>query len=120
MRWLPLIFVFALACTGPEADDVTVCKDYVHRICQPDLCDPVVPLVPAGADCQTALLAKSGCDKADFKFTDPSRDTFLNCRVALVRAGDNVEQHPSCDDVAESFDRCPNVRAMFNAADGGT
>jgi hypothetical protein len=119
MRWLPLIFLFALSCNGPDASDVAVCRDYVHRICLPTLCDAVVPLVTSADTCETQLLQKSGCDNDNFKFTDPDRADFLNCRLSVVRAGDNVSQHPNCDDVAESFDRCPNVVSMFNP-DGGT
>ncbi len=119
MRWLPLIFLFALACSGPEASDAAVCRDYVHRICKPDLCDAVAPLVTSADTCETQMLNKSGCGDDNFKFTDPDRATFLSCRLPIVRAGDNVEQHPNCDDVAESFDHCPNVLAMFNP-DGGS
>ena len=119
VRWVPLPLLMLLACNGPEASDVAICRDFIHRICAPTLCDAVVPLVASADDCESPMLRKSGCDNDNFKFTDPDRDTFLNCRIAVVRAGDNVSQHPSCDDVAESFDRCPNVVAMFST-DGGS
>jgi hypothetical protein len=120
MRWLPLIFLIALACNGPDASDVAICRDYVHRVCEPDLCDAVVPLVTSADTCETQMLKKSGCDNDNFAFTtNPTRADFLNCRLPIIRAGDNISQHPNCDDVSESFELCPQVVAMFNP-DGGT
>jgi len=114
-----LLVLVTVACQGPEATDVALCRDYVHRICLPDICPAVVPIFTAGTDCETDLLAKSGCSSDNFTFSTPSRDTFLNCRLAVIRAGDNVEQHPDCDDVSESFTTCPQVEAMFSV-DGGS
>ncbi len=115
MRWLPVMVL--LACSGPEASDVALCRDYIHRVCQPTVCDSVTPLFAAGTDCETALLAQSKCKADDFTFTTPSRDRFLECRLPLVRAGDNVESHPDCLDVSDSFTQCPEVVTML---DGGT
>jgi hypothetical protein len=115
VRWLPLLLLFG--CSGPAATDVALCRDYIHRVCQPTVCDVVTPLLPAGADCETTLLNNSRCSSDSFTFTNPSRDTFLECRLPLLRAGDNVEDHPDCLDVADSFQQCPEVVTML---DGGT
>ncbi len=99
------------ACNGPEAPDVAVCRDAIHRLCIPDVCPSVVPLFTA--DCEATLLAGSGCESETFAFTSPTRNRFLDCRIALLRAGQNSQTHPSCDDVNETFDRCPDVVRFY-------
>ena len=115
MRAATSIFVLMLAgCQGPEASDPAVCRDYIHRLCISPVCAQVLPLFTAGASCEKTLQTKSGCLGDDFVFTAPiTRDRFLNCRLALLRAGSNNEAHPNCDDVAEAFDRCPDVVRMI-------
>lgn len=113
MRAVTLISVWMLSgCEGPPAPDVEVCRDSIHRLCIADLCPQVVTLFSAAA-CEAALRTNTGCDRDGFVFTSPDRAQFLNCRVALLRAGSGPEQHPSCDDVAESFDRCPDIQRFF-------
>lgn len=120
---LVLVFVLAVvslvACSGPEVSDAALCRDYVHRLCIPDICPAVTPIFTPGTDCETDLLARSGCSSDAFAFTTPDRATFLNCRLPLLHAGDNVEQHPDCDDITDSFTNCPAVEQMFSE-DGGT
>lgn len=108
-----MFVLMLLSCDGPPAPDPALCRDYIHRICIPQICAQVVPLFPAGADCESTLQISSGCVSDDFVFTTPSRERLLTCRLAVVRAGTNVETHPSCDDVAEAFDRCPDVVRMI-------
>ena len=113
MRVVALIGVWMLSgCEGPPAPDVEVCRDSIHRLCIPDVCAPVAALFSSGS-CETTLRANTGCDQDAFVFSSPARAQFLNCRVALLRAGQNPEQHPNCDDVTESFDRCPDVQRFF-------
>ena len=100
------------ACLGPPAPDVEVCRDAIHRLCIKDLCPQVTPLFSTGT-CEVTLRANTGCDTDTFVFASPTRDQFLNCRIALLRAGQNSETHPSCDDVGETFDRCPDVVRFY-------
>jgi hypothetical protein len=105
--------VVLCACSGPAAPDVEVCRDAIHRLCLPEPCALVPPLFPAGKSCESELLAASGCARDDFAFKSPDRTRFLSCRVALLRAGGDRETHPSCEDVAESFERCPDVVRFY-------
>lgn len=107
-----LILVLA-GCQGPDAPDPALCRDYIHRICIAPLCPQVVPLFTAPQTCEVSLQQRSGCIGDDFVFTTPTRDRFLTCRLALLRASANSEAHPSCEDVAEAFDRCPDVVRMI-------
>jgi hypothetical protein len=105
--------VVLASCQGPPAPDVEVCRDAIHRLCIPDTCAEVTALFSATASCETTLRTKTGCDSDAFTFTAPTRDQFLNCRIALLRAGEAPEVHPNCDDVAETFDRCPDVVRFY-------
>jgi hypothetical protein len=102
-----------LSCQGPDAPDAAVCRDYIHRLCAPTVCAQVMPLITAATSCETTLQTGSGCITDDFVFTTPTRARFLTCRLPLLRAGENSEAHPNCDDIAESFDRCPDVVRMI-------
>ena len=99
------------ACEGPNAPDVEVCRDAIHRLCIPDVCPSVVPLFTT--DCQTTLETRTGCASDSFVFTSPTRARFIDCRIALLRAGQNPEVHPSCDDVTDIWDRCPDVVRFY-------
>ena len=113
MRAVTWIGVWMLSgCEGPPAPDVEVCRDSIHRLCVPNLCPAAAALFSTG-DCEATLRANTGCAGDGFVFTSPDRAHFLNCRVALLRAGQNSDQHPDCDDVNESFDRCPDVQRFF-------
>ncbi len=97
------------ACAGPPASDAEVCRDLVRRLCLPERCSIVDSELSVGSDCEATLLARTGCGDDDFQFSEPSRPRFLECRLPLLRRGAHVEQHPACEDVEESFDRCPDV-----------
>ena len=101
------------ACLGPPAPDPAICRDYLHRLCIKDVCAQVAPLFASGTSCETQLQTRTGCDSEEFVFSSPTRERFLSCRLPLLRAGQDPQTHPSCDDVAESFDRCPDVVRML-------
>lgn len=100
-------------CVGQPAPDVEVCRDFVHRLCIPAVCPEVSSLVPAGKSCELKLLETTGCALETFAFKSPTRDRFLSCRMALLKAGENSEQHPDCADVSASFAQCPEVVRML-------
>lgn len=103
------MFLLVLSgCQGPTAPDPALCRDVIHRLCIPQVCAPIEPLFTAGT-CESTLQTRSGCSSEEFAFTTPTRDRFLNCRLMLLRAGGNSEDHPNCDDVAQLFDQCPDV-----------
>ena len=108
---LPGLVLGAAACEGPSAPDVAVCRDTIERLCAPPPCGAVN--APQPAQCQSQLLAQTGCGADDFTFQSPDRERFLRCRLPLLRAGPSPEDHPACDDVTEVFDRCPDVKAFF-------
>lgn len=97
------------SCVGPEAPDAAVCRDLIHRLCLMPVCSPVVLFITPGNSCDATLLANTGCLAEDFVFTSPTREKFLSCRVPVIRGAANVEAHPACTDVSESFERCPDV-----------
>ncbi len=103
-----------VGCDGPPAPDPAVCRDFIHRICINPVCTQTSILnADAGVACDQILQARTGCDSEVFKFTSPTRDRFLLCRAPLLNAGDSVEVHPACGDVAQSFERCPDVVRML-------
>jgi len=108
-----MLVLMLAGCDGPEAPDPAVCRDYIHRVCISPVCAQVATLFTPGTNCETTLQTNSGCLTDAFVFTTPTRNRFLSCRLALLRAGENVEIHPNCEDVAESFDRCPDVVRML-------
>jgi hypothetical protein len=96
------------SCSGPPAPDDALCRDVIHRLCGVPICDAVTTAIPFTGDCQTTLIARTQCGSPGFMFTAPlDRETFLTCRVPILRSGDNVEQLPDCLDVSESFADCP-------------
>lgn len=106
-----------MQCTGPEVSDVELCRDVVHRLCQPALCPQVTSVLTVSQEfCETTLLTRGGCTTESFAFSAPARNRVLSCRLPLLRKGDGVEAHPACEDVAEVFDRCDDVVVFF----GGT
>jgi hypothetical protein len=104
-----LVFV-ASACTGPVAPDAAVCRDLIHRVCIPPKCSSTATLnLDGGSACETVLQSRTGCDSDDFAFSAPARDRVLECRVPLLRAGKDPEQHPDCLDVDSMITDCPDV-----------
>ncbi len=104
-----VLFSVALGCAGPPAPDGAVCRDVIHRLCLTPVCAQVQGLIPTGQACEQHLQTKSGCITDEFEFTSPTRDKFLRCRLTLLRASENVEAHPACEDVVDFFDTCPDV-----------
>ena len=106
----------------PPAPDAAVCQDFIQRICILPLCPDVANDLNPQGDCETTLLAQTGCGDPNFTFTTPSRDLFLSCRLPLLRAGSSADTHPNCDDVFDTFSTCPDVVAFLNGGlspDGG-
>ncbi len=113
MKAVTLLSCLSLsACMGPPAPDVDVCRDAIHRLCIPDVCPSVVPLFSIDS-CETTLRANTGCGSDTFTFTTPTREKFIDCRIALLRAGENSEVHPDCDDVAATFEACPEIARFY-------
>jgi hypothetical protein len=115
-RLLAAVVCAAVGCSGPPASDAELCRDVIHRLCQPPRCSDVDMKLglAAGADCEAVLLQRTGC--GDDAFALPNRANFLSCRLPLIRAGDNVETHPDCLDVDEVFRNCPSMVTFI----GGT
>ena len=103
------------ACEGPPAPDAAVCQDFIHRICLQPICPDTQNALSPGSDCEGALLARTGCGSDAFAFSgNISRDRFLSCRLPLLRAGGGPDTHPSCDDVLDVVNTCPDVIAFMN------
>jgi hypothetical protein len=113
--------VLAAACNGPPAPDAAVCQDFIHRICIQPICSAVTSNIILTGDCETTLLARTGCSADSFTFTTPDRDRFLACRLPLLRAGDAPDTPPNCDDVQDVMTTCLDVVNFLNTpvADGG-
>ena len=98
----------AAACVGPPAPDGAVCRDMIHRICIPPKCTSTNVLA-VDAGCEQVLQQRTGCDQDEFEFTTPTRDRVLECRIPLLHAGKETEQHPDCLDVDQMITECPDV-----------
>ena len=107
MRRLALLALL-LACSGPDAPDYAVCQDFIHRICLAPRCSIVDQTLGVGDDCEATLTTRTGCSKADFQFTTPSRTRFLSCREPLLRNGDGRDDAPTCQDVSDAL-ACQDV-----------
>lgn len=109
MRPAFLVLSLLAACSGPPAPDAVLCRDLVHRVCQPPLCAVVATQLAPGDACESTLLARTGCGSDDFAFTTPSRAHFLECRAPLVRLSNSADVPPGCDNVAEALSSCPDL-----------
>jgi hypothetical protein len=117
---LSALLVVATACHGPAASDAALCTDLSTRLCATPVCPVVTERLKPGKDCLADLSARAGCDAESFTWGDngtPSRDRILDCRLPLIRSGDDVSRAPRCEEVEETFDRCPDIATLF---DGGT
>ncbi|MFL5349058.1 MAG: hypothetical protein ACJ8AT_30025 [Hyalangium sp.] len=104
----PLAWVFA--CSGPAAPDAALCQDVITRMCLARPCPGVNEQLALGNnDCQSTLLARTGCGAEEFAFSEPSRDRILSCRLPLVRQSTDPNRAPACEDVAEVLQSCPDV-----------
>ncbi|MFZ5467803.1 MAG: hypothetical protein ACOZIN_00080 [Myxococcota bacterium] len=97
------------ACGGKAAPDADVCRDLVHRLCLAPRCPLVDERLSVVDDCEATLLARTGCGADEFAFESLSRRRFLDCRAPVLRSGLGPEVRPACEDVAESFDECPDL-----------
>src|SRR5687767_3499865 len=114
---LAAVAAASLACSGPDAPDGAVCRDVVHRLCDPPRCTAVNSALGVGDTCESVLLQRTGCNAEDFAFPDPpGRGRILECRLILLRGGGHPEEHPDCDDVAEFIDTCSDVTAFLNGS----
>jgi len=107
----------AAGCSGPEAPDAALCRDVIHRLCLPERCAAVTFTLVVGDTCEADLQARTGCQESNlaFAFPDPpGRARVLDCRLPLLRAGLDPEQHPTCPDVSDMLELCPDVTAWLN------
>ena len=104
-----LAFIFFCACSGPEAPDAALCRDFVHRLCLPEVCSTVQSTLSPGSSCEEQLLQNTGCGSDEFEFAVPTRGVIIECRLFLLHQGTNINQHSDCGDVDDMFDRCPDV-----------
>lgn len=112
--------LLALACQGQSAPDAALCDDLVNRLCAEPVCQVVTERLKPSSSCVEDLGGRAGCASADFAWGEngtPTRERILDCRLPLIRSGDSVTSAPSCEQVEESFDRCPDLERLF---DGGT
>lgn len=119
MREVVAVVVVALcACSGPPATDGALCRDVAHRICI-SMCGNAYNVLglQGVADCDGRLVSRAGCAGDEFMFVD--RSAFLSCRLPILRAGDDVEQVPDCNDVDDMFRACPSMARLYSSRDGG-
>jgi hypothetical protein len=117
--WLAgtLSAAIAAGCSGPPAPDVEICRDFIHRLCLPAVCPAAVTALSVGTNCEADLLSRTHCFQDDFTFPDPpGRDRVLQCRLPLLREGLDRGQHPSCQDVSDLVDLCPDVVAWLGGS----
>jgi hypothetical protein len=115
--WLTGVFsavAIAAGCSGPPAPDVAICRDVIHRLCLPARCVGVTVILEVNDTCEADLLARTRCYQDDFTFPEPpGRDRVVDCRRPLLREGVEPEQHPSCLDVDDMLELCPDVVAFL-------
>lgn len=109
-----MVVLLMVGCAGPEAPDGALCRDVVTRLCAPPLCTEALrSLSVEEKTCEATLLQRTGCDAAEFTFTQPSRARVVECRVPLLRQGASQRAKVSCADVAEVFTDCPDFEAFW-------
>jgi hypothetical protein len=111
MRLLALgSLAFLLACSGPPAPDAALCQDVITRMCLARTCPGVGEQLALGnMDCQSTLQERTACGGEDFTFTQLSRERVLRCRLPLVRQSTDPGKAPSCEDVDEVLEDCPDL-----------
>lgn len=106
-RFLGLVL---MACVGPPAPDVEICRDVIARVCAPPMCTEAIDrLSLPDAGCQTTLEQRTGCRSESFAFTSPTREEVLSCRLPLVRESSMLGTKPDCLYVDESLRACPDL-----------
>jgi hypothetical protein len=117
--WLAVTMAAAIAagCAGPPAPDAEVCNDLIHRVCLPQICPAAAAALAVTSTCELALQDRTRCDDPEFVFPESlGRQRVLDCRRPLLREGLARDQHPSCQDVQDLLDFCPDVVAWLNGA----
>lgn len=118
--WLTGMFgavAITAGCSGPPAPDAAICRDVIHRLCLPARCSVVTFTLAVGDTCEADLLERTRCHQDDFTFQEPlTRDRVLECRLALLRSGLDLEQHPLCTDVSDMIEICPDVTAFLGGS----
>ncbi|HYH97876.1 hypothetical protein [Hyalangium sp.] len=111
MRLLALgLLAWVCACSGPPAPDAALCQDVITRMCLARTCTGVnEQLVLGNMDCQSTLQERTGCGGEDFAFSSPSRERVLRCRLPLVRQSTDPAKAPTCEDVDEVLEDCPDL-----------
>lgn len=114
--WL-LVAVGFLSCVGPPAPDAELCRDVVTRLCLGPVC-PVVTTklaVTEGA-CEATLLSRTGCERDEFAFDEPSRARFVECRVPLARESTSRFVKASCEAATDALELCPDLVSFLRGA----
>jgi len=112
MRLLVVSMLGVAACVGPPASDAALCRDVAHRICNSDCALQRNQISAPSKDCEATLNARTGCDDENFMFD--SRYNFISCRAPLVRAGDDVDVPPNCEDIDDMYRACPSTVAFYS------
>ncbi len=103
------------SCAGPDAPDVAVCRDLVRRVCVAPRCAEVVAALGVDEGCEAVTLSRTGCDSEAFVFGSFTRERALECRLPLIRSGNDDASAPSCAEIEEAFTRCPELPAFLGA-----
>ncbi|MBK7862052.1 MAG: hypothetical protein IPJ65_26215 [Archangiaceae bacterium] len=111
-RVLAVAIALGAGCVGPPASDAAICRDVAHRMCISE-CGTVYNQLglTSVTTCDQILNARTGCNDEGFTFV--SRDNFLSCRLPILRAGEDVETVPSCEDVDDMFRGCPSMLTFY-------
>lgn len=111
MRLLTLgCLALLVACSGPPAPDAALCQDVITRMCLVRTCPGVNEQLALGSqDCQARLEERTGCGAEDFTFSEPSRERVLRCRLPLVRRSTAPDRAPTCEEVDEVVEDCPDL-----------
>ncbi len=102
------------SCSGPEAPDWALCQDVIVRVCRAPRCEQVSVALSVGDDCEAVTSARTGCIDEAFLFVEPmTRARFLECRLPLIRGGNDIDHVSSCADIEEAFNRCAILPAFL-------
>ena len=96
--------------------DPALCRDLIHRLCLPERCEETDTALGTTDACEAQLLSNTGCGEEGFGFATPSRKRILECRLPIVRAGDGIQTHPACVDVADMVRDCSDVVGFLRGA----
>ncbi|XXF79215.1 hypothetical protein P2318_05525 [Myxococcaceae bacterium GXIMD 01537] len=110
MRLLALTAAALLcACSGPPAPDAALCEDVVIRLCHARSCPGLDAALEPGSDCRATVLERTGCADDAFTFVEPTRERFISCRLPLVSRSTSPDVAPTCNEVTQLQQSCPDV-----------